>query len=261
VDAGAGSVADEPGDAFSPATFWIAHPLAMRWHGRPGMLPFDPRPQATRPAGWYRFLSPPGLRRMTISAHGTVQAWAGGKPMSIVAGPRRDDGSRQYRAAVADVAAGPVKVAVRIEQERGCYSGAALSEPIALDCAPGRIALGDWSEIDGLASYSGGAWYRTTATLTPRSAGARVTLDLENVAASAEVRVNGKAAGIRLAPPWKVDISKLVRPGENRIEVLVYNTLANHYSTIPTRYRGSPVSGLLGPVSIEVVSPVVLAEK
>jgi hypothetical protein len=36
--------------------------------------------------------------------------------------------------------------------------------------------------------------------------------------------------------------------------VLVYNTLANHYVTIPTRYRGDVTSGLLGPVTLEVVS-------
>jgi hypothetical protein len=34
--------------------------------------------------------------------------------------------------------------------------------------------------------------------------------------------------------------------------------LANHYGTIPTNYRGSPVSGLFGPVMIETALPVVL---
>jgi hypothetical protein len=29
-------------------------------------------------------------------------------------------------------------------------------------------------------------------------------------------------------------------------------TLANHYSTIPTRYRGQPTSGLLGPVALHL---------
>jgi hypothetical protein len=38
----------------------------------------------------------------------------------------------------------------------------------------------------------------------------------------------------------------------NRLEVLVFNTAANHYRTIPTRYLGSTTSGLLGPVHIEV---------
>ena len=255
LDAGAGREADEP-----PRADQVS-PLAMRWYGRRGVLPYDTRPQVARPAGWYRFVAPPGLRRMTIVARGAIQAWAGGKPMTVTADGRRDDGSRQYRATVTEAAPGPVKVAIRVEQERGCYGGAALPESVALDCGPGRIALGDWSQIDGLASYSGGAWYRTTATLTPQQAAGRVTLNLGSVSASAAVRVNGMAAGVRLAPPWKLDISRFARPGKNRIEVLVYNTLANHYSTIPTRYRGSPVSGLLGPVSIETASQVVLRER
>ena len=71
---------------------------------------------------------------------------------------------------------------------------------------------------------------------------------------SAEVRVNGHLAGIRVAPPWRVDISEQVKPGRNRIEVLVYNTLANHYVTIPTRYRGDLTSGLLGPVTLELTA-------
>ncbi len=79
-----------------------------------------------------------------------------------------------------------------------------------------------------------------------------VILDLGKVVATAEVRVNGQTAGVRVAPPWRVDITAQVRPGENRIEVLVYNTLANHYLTIPTNYRGDLISGLLGPVTLEL---------
>jgi len=47
----------------------------------------------------------------------------------------------------------------------GSYGRAALPEPIRLECVPGRMALGDWSKIDGLRSYSGGAWYRKTVTI------------------------------------------------------------------------------------------------
>ena len=140
---------------------------------------------------------------------------------------------------------------LRCRQERGCYGGAAIPEPIRLDCGPGKIALGDWSQIDGLLSYSGGAWYRKTVTIP---SAARVVLDLGGVAASAEVRVNGNPGGVRVSPPWRFDITKLVKPGENRIEVLVCNTLANHYSTVPTHYRGNLVSGLLGPVTLEVTA-------
>ena len=80
-------------------------------------------------------------------------------------------------------------------------------------------------------------------------------LNLGDVAASAEVLINGRSAGVKVAPPWKLDITKLVQSGENKIEVLICNTLANHYLTVPTRYRGSPLSGLLGPVTLELTAP------
>ena len=111
-------------------------------------------------------------------------------------------------------------------------------------------ALGDWSKASTLECYSGGAWYRKTVTMPPDQARGAVTLDLGRLVATAEVHVNGQLAGIRVAPPWRVDITKYINPGENRIEVLVFNTLANHYLTIPTRYRGDLTSGLLGPVTI-----------
>jgi hypothetical protein len=220
-------------------------PLAMFWYGKDRFLPFDAQPQAEVPAGWYRFTSPPGLRALSISSRGQVQAWAGGEALRPMAGGRF---------VVPQPSTSPVVVAARIRAPRGEYGGAALAGPILLDCGPGRIGLGDWSRIDGLASYSGGAWYRKTVSLPSAS---HVMLDLGEVVATAEVRVNGRSAGIRVAPPWRFDVSALVKAGDNRIEVLVYNTLSNHYSTIPTRYRGRTTSGLLGPVNIELGPSVV----
>jgi hypothetical protein len=63
-----------------------------------------------------------------------------------------------------------------------------------------------------------------------------------------------------VAPPWTLDISQLVKAGENRVEILVYNTLANHYRTIPTKYPGNLKSGLLGPVRLEFADEVTLSE-
>ncbi|MBN1417242.1 MAG: hypothetical protein JXP34_00610, partial [Planctomycetes bacterium] len=57
----------------------ISGPLEMGWYRRPSILPYDPRPWDPRPAGWFRFTAPPGLRGMTIAAHGDVRAWADGK--------------------------------------------------------------------------------------------------------------------------------------------------------------------------------------
>lgn len=212
--------------------------LAMRWWNQDSVLPFDTRPTEAKPVGWYCFESPPGLRALTVKAHGKVQAWADGQPLR---------GSHHFN--VRRPSAKPVTVLLRIEQERGCYGGAAFAGPIKLACRAGEFSPGDWASNDGLLSYSGGAWYRKTATLP---AARTAILNLGEVAASAEVRVNGKPAGIKVAPPWTLDITKLVKPGGNRFEILVCNTLANQYTTVPTRYRGSTVSGLLGPVTLAV---------
>jgi hypothetical protein len=221
-------------------------PLAMKWFGDDAVLPFDTRPQAAQPAGWYRFTAPPGLRALTITTRGKVRAWIDGKEVLEL----RQGACTRFKlpAPVPALA----KVALRIEQARGCYGGAALTDPVTLECAAGRMPLGDWSKAGALECYSGGAWYRKSVTLTPEQARGAITLDLGKLVSTAEVRVNGQPAGIRIAPPWRVDISQQAKPGDNRIEVLVYNTLANHYLTIPTNYRGDPTSGLLGPVTLEV---------
>ena len=215
--------------------------LAMSWYNKPGVLSFDTRPGEPRPAGWYRFTAPPGLRRMTLTVRGQVRAWINQQEVPV----------KDNQVELAAQLQTPVPVLLRVEQDRGCYGGAAIPEPIKLECGRGRITAGDWGRIDGLASYSGGAWYRKTVTLTAEQAASMLTLDLGGVTSSAEVRVNGQPAGIRLTPPWQFDCTRLAKPGENQIEVLVYNTLANHYSTIPTRYRHPNTSGLLGPVQIE----------
>jgi len=214
----------------------------MSWWTNMKTRPFDVRSSEQTPIGWYQFLSPPGCRAMTLVARGRVQAWADGKAM--VSGA---DGTFS----VSQSQAKPVSVLLRIEQERGFYGGAAFPEPIQLTCGSGEMALGDWSKNDGLLSYSGGAWYRKTVTL-PHLAPKLVTLNLGDVVASVEVRVNGQSAGVKVAPPWKLDITRFVKAGSNRIEVMVCNTLANHYTTVPTQYNGATVSGLLGPVTIEL---------
>jgi hypothetical protein len=230
---------DGAGAAASPRT-----PLAMTWYDDPAVIRFDVHAGA-RPAEWFRFTASPGFRGMRVTARGQVEAWADGRPMQTADGGRFELSSALPRAAV---------VALRAVPEIGVSGAAVFPEPIRLECARGVTTLGDWSKAGALECYSGGAWYRRTVTLTPEQARGTVVLDLGRVVATAEVRVNGHIAGIRVAPPWRVDLTGQVRPGANRIEVLVFNTLANHYTTIPTRYRGDPTSGLLGPVMLEVAA-------
>jgi hypothetical protein len=68
--------------------------------------------------------------------------------------------------------------------------------------------------------------------------------------------VSGRIWSAQFAEAFKKrkghDIKPHVEPGANRIEVMVCNTLANHYTTVPTSYRGSTVSGQLGSVRLEL---------
>ena len=64
----------------------------------------------------------------------------------------------------------------------------------------------------------------------------RVSTDSVLAADFARVRVNGAEAGVLVAPPYDLDISAHVRPGDNLLEVTVHNTLRNHMRTLPTVY-------------------------
>ena len=141
-------------------------------------------------------------------------------------------------------------ITIRLLPEAGHTGGAAIPEPVMIETSGnGVMPLGDWSKMGVLNNYSGGVRYQTAFEL-PESDADLVMLDLGKVSATAEVIVNGQSAGIRVAPPWSFDVSDRLRVGENQIEVLVYNTLSNHYQTIPSSYRGDPESGLFGPVRV-----------
>jgi len=131
-------------------------------------------------------------------------------------------------------------------------------------------SLRSWTEIAECKYFSGRGAYRIS-TQIPASwigAGKSVWLDLGEVREAADVRVNGQAAGAVWMQPYKIDITRYVKPGANRIEVGVANLLINRILGEPTPdYKGleplrfpkpgekdrvkEPLpSGLLGPVRL-----------
>ena len=126
----------------------------------------------------------------------------------------------------------------------------AVRRPVRFECAETSLPLGDWSQY-ALESYSGGAVYKKRFTLTYEQLQGEVTLDLGAVNTTAEVAVNGQNVGVQLARPYRFDITGQVREGENELEVTVYNTLANYFSTGPYEsefvFPGQTVSGCLAP--------------
>lgn len=84
--------------------------------------------------------------------------------------------------------------------------------------------------------YSGEAVYERSFELPAAvlPAGGAVVLDLGSLGAMAEVHLNGKPIGILWKPPYRLDVTKAIRPGRNDLNVVVVNTWFNRlfYETV-----------------------------
>jgi hypothetical protein len=231
-------------------------PLASGWYKNPAVLPFDPYPGLSNPAGWYRFKAPPGLESIEIAMNRKPDVWVNGRLVQVrsnqpVKGLYSDPNQKSWKAELPAAVPAAASVAVRASLDPGFYGGAACPEPIRLNCDKGVIRTGDLSGNESLMTYSGGMWYRKTIVLTAAQAAShRVVIDLGDLVASAEVSINGKPAGKRLTPPWQFDLTGKIQAGGNRLEILIYNTLGNYYLTTPSQYVGPVKSGLIGPVRL-----------
>jgi hypothetical protein len=90
------------------------------------------------------------------------------------------------------------------------------------------LALGPWTGF-GLPFYSNVVGYARTYRLDAGAErGVRYAVALRAwTGALAEVRVNGRPAGIIAFAPFRLDVTNLLKRGENKVEVLVYGTLKN----------------------------------
>jgi hypothetical protein len=132
--------------------------------------------------------------------------------------------------------------------------------------------LEDWTSDPGTAHYSGEAIYTRDFTLTAQSSPIYLQVDGGHalpgapnsppehpalgpnglpdpritrtgpgmhafydppIHEAAIVFINGQRAGSLWHPPYRLDISKLLKPGENHIEIHVYNTALNAWSALP----------------------------
>ena len=88
-----------------------------------------------------------------------------------------------------------------------------------------------WTEHadQGIKYYSGKGVYSKEISVPGDwiGEGRSIYLDLGGVGEVAEVYVNGKSAGIVWKPPFRTDITKLVKSGENELKVEVFNLWIN----------------------------------
>jgi hypothetical protein len=128
--------------------------------------------------------------------------------------------------------------------------------------------LYDWSESNDerIKYYSGTATYKNTFVIDEIPAKEMLYLNLGKVNVMAEVKINGQIAGGVWTPPWQVDVTNLVKPGINSIEIEVVNNWVNRLigdSRLPEKERSTWInvnqirpddplqpSGLMGPVSL-----------
>jgi hypothetical protein len=94
----------------------------------------------------------------------------------------------------------------------------------------------------GYPHFSGRAIYRKTFELPEAFVGQRVFLEPEMVDDVLEVTVNGRSAGVRLWTPYQVEITDLLKPGENTLDLRVANTLVNLLERVerPSGLAGAP---------------------
>ena len=151
-------------------------------------------------------------------------------------------------------------------------------ETLQTNCA----ALVSWTDSPRTRHFSGTGRYEIEFTVSADclKAGAAAWLDLGQVGNIAEVELNGQAVGVAWMTPHRLDVTKAVRAGKNRLVVFVTNTLINYVSGLnePPEVRADlqarlgkanaeiypegvaarqemgetnlPASGLLGPVRI-----------
>jgi len=72
--------------------------------------------------------------------------------------------------------------------------------------------------------------------------GQRVFVEPEMQDDVLEVIVNGQSAGVRLWAPYHTEITNLLKPGENTLELRVANTLVNLLEAVerPSGLSGAP---------------------
>jgi hypothetical protein len=113
------------------------------------------------------------------------------------------------------------------------------------------LSEGSWV-LKGLPYYSGSAMYEREFDLPPSYQGHTLVLDCGQAGHAIEVKINGKPAGVRVWLPYQFDITRLLQPGRNRVEIIVANSMENARAVENHggQLENLKLDGLLGRVQI-----------
>lgn len=213
--------------------------VASRWYGSE-CLKFNPYPTGS----WeYTFETAPGTYSMNTRVNGTVtRILIDGQDI-----PFKQNG-REVTVSISNINPRISTVTLLAEPDSFNPGAAFFSEPVKIQCRNGVMPAGDWTGQGAMRYFSGGVRYSREFKITGTSG--KWTLDLGSVDATCEVWINGRKIDELLSIPYSVDITKFIQNGTNKLDILVYSSLSNHYQTIPSAYRGTPHAGLIGPVQL-----------
>ncbi|MCD8186552.1 MAG: hypothetical protein LUD68_08990, partial [Rikenellaceae bacterium] len=102
--------------------------------------------------------------------------------------------------------------------------------------AENSLKLGSWKE-QGMPFYSHGVDYSRNFEITELGERYEVELDRWNGTVAA-VYVNGQQAGIIGWPPYRLNVTDYIRPGENRVEVKIVGSFKNLFGNFYVDARG-----------------------
>nr|MCU0245542.1 hypothetical protein [Bryobacter sp.] len=192
------------------AAYEFAAPPFGKW-GEPDR---GDRAIALPATGVYRVPLPPGAMSLDVpDVRGKWEVSAGGTALAVAAG----------RIALPQGLATGSAVDLRVQLEN---ANDGLQKPLVFRCKKSPGTLGDWSRM-GLDWYSGRGVYTTEFKAPALTKGARLHLDLGSLQYSGEVWVNGTLVDSLVWAPYRVDLTKAVQPGVNRLTVVVANLSAN----------------------------------
>jgi alpha-L-rhamnosidase len=130
--------------------------------------------------------------------------------------------------------------------------------------------LKSWTESNDLLIkyYSGTATYSNTFSIEDKNEIIAASVIFDSICNIATIKVNGIDCGILWTPPYRLNITKALKSGENKIEIEVTNTWHNRligdnllpvekrttWTTTPYRLKDKPLlpAGIIGEVKISI---------
>lgn len=230
-------------------------PLACSSFANPDFLPFaDPFEETELCC--FAFDAPPGFEGFEAELFGELlRATANGEEMSVEKNGNGKFGGESYTCRAGRTYSSSVRTVLFVKGRCGFSSTGIIPAPMKLFCGKGKIKSGDVSKLGALCCYSGKMRYSARFDMAMESIDEHFRIDLGRVGATASVSVNGSEPIVFTYSPFSSEITHLLKNGENELEIIVSNTLSNHYSTVPSRYSNYPedaASGLLDPVVITI---------